>query len=179
LWNFFGTFFIMTPPRDRHIRRQVSISLIRHSPPPNTCSASTGRELEQEFCGHNKKILFVPYVDEARTLSVHIISFSTDTSKTQATTCPSTPHWNCSREHCFDLTSLLTFAYAVRLVDVTNLVFHCTWTWISAFSAVRWVITSWRQLINITPLPISPVSMPHRNVPCQRLCAAYTNKHVE
>jgi len=47
-------------------------------------------------------------------------------------------------------------------MDVTNFVFHRTWSCISAFCAVRWVIPHDVNLINITPLPISPVTTSHR-----------------
>jgi len=54
--HFFLYLFCYDPTkRETFVRRQVSTSLLWHPPPPNGCSASTGREHEQKFRGHNKK----------------------------------------------------------------------------------------------------------------------------
>lgn len=52
--HFLDIFCYDPTKRETYVRRQVSMSLLRHSPPPNGCSASTGLELEQKFWGYKK-----------------------------------------------------------------------------------------------------------------------------
>jgi hypothetical protein len=118
----------MTPLREK-LTSGVRLVCLRYDIPLFRTAAAPllGENLNRSSGVTIRKIrLFLAYTYDARTLSIHVISFSIHTSKTHANRCPNTFKLNCIREQYFDLSVLLIGVYAVSLMDVTNSVFHGT-----------------------------------------------------
>ena len=144
--HFFDLFCYGPTKTETYVRHQVSFFLLRDSPPPSGCSASTGREIEQELWGNKKKDPIVPciYIRCSNIIYTrHLVFYPRVKDSSQQMS----QHFqtNCIREQYFYLSELLIGAYAVSLEDVTNSVFLWHVILHQRIQCCSVGYTSWRQ----------------------------------